>query len=95
MNHRPHLKEYVMARLVTMAVALFVVFSALLIAFIPDNYTVSMAVFLLALGFGIFVLAIYRGAKRMQKELTTINTYLKDLDKVDTIHYKTHFYPRV
>ncbi len=92
MSHRPHLKEYIMARLVTMAVALFAVFAVILMVFIPSSDAVYIAIALLGLGFGIFVFAVYRGAKRMQNELTTINTYLKNLEKIEKIDYKTHFF---
>lgn len=92
---RPHFKEYIMARLVSVAVFIFIVFSLFFILFIPDENVALLALAFLGLGFSVFVLAIYRGANRMQKELTTINKYLEsldNLDKVDTIAYKPHFF---
>ena len=92
MLKRPHFKEYVMARLITMAVLLFLLFSLLLFVLVKDTATLLLVVGLLALAFALFMFAVARGAKRMQNELTTINTYLNNLDKIDKIDYKTHFF---
>jgi signal transduction histidine kinase len=92
MFNRPHFKEYVMARLVTVAVITFIVFSLLLVVFIPDTNTVLIAIGLLALAFCIFIISVYRGAHHMQKELVTISNYLKNLEDIDQIDYKTHFF---
>jgi signal transduction histidine kinase len=81
-----------MARLVTLAVTIGLVFSILLFIFIPQNEAVLIAITLLLFGFSIFVYAIYRGAKSMQKELLTINKYLHNLDSVENIDYKAHFF---
>jgi len=92
MQNRPHFKEYVMARLVTLAVAVFVLCVVLLLVLVDDNQTVWTAVFVIALAFSLFVYAVARGADRMQKELRTINKYLSHIDKVDEIHYKARFF---
>ncbi|HFD14274.1 MAG TPA: HAMP domain-containing histidine kinase [Epsilonproteobacteria bacterium] len=92
MQNRPHFKEYVMARLVTLAVAVFVLCVVLLLVLIEDNQTVWTAVFVIALAFSLFVYAVARGADRMQKELRTINKYLSHIEKVDEIHYKARFF---
>jgi len=81
-----------MARLVTVAVVVFLIFSILFVLFIKDTKVALSSIGLLALAFGIFIFAIYRGAKRMQKELITINTYLKNLEKIDKIDYQTRFF---
>ena len=92
MYNRPHFKEYVMARLVTIAVTLFIVFSILLYMLSEQKTTALWAIFLLSLAFTLFIIAIYRGASRMQKELNTINNYLENLDEVDEIDYKARFF---
>jgi len=92
MYNRPHFKEYVMARLVTIAVTLFIVFSILLYMLSEQKTAALWAIFLLALAFTFFIIAIYRGASRMQKELNTINNYLENLDEVDEIEYKARFF---
>ena len=92
MFHRPHFKEYIMARLVTVAVVTFTVFSLLLVILIPDTNTVLITIGLLALAFSVFIINIYRGAHHMQKELITINNYLKNLEDIDKIDYKTDFF---
>ena len=92
MFERPHLKEYVIARLVTIAILIFIVFSIVLFLFIADTQVALSVIFLLALAFSIFIFAIYRGAGRMQKELNTINKYLKNIDEIDKIDYKARFF---
>jgi len=92
MLKRPHFTEYVMARLVTIAVALFVTFSLITWLMIDDTKVRLIVVILIAMALIIFIYAIYRGARRMQKELMTINLYLKNMDKVDTIDYKARFF---
>ena len=92
MAKHPHFQEYVMARLVTIAVGLFILFSVLLLLFVSDEKQAYIAIIFLGLGFCVFIYAIYRGASRMQKELKTINKYLSNLDKVEKIDYKAHFF---
>ena len=92
MFRRPIFTEFIMARLVTLAVATGVVFSILLLMFIPQNDIAVIAITLLLLGFSIFIFAIYRGAKSMQNELLIINKYLDNMDKAEKIDYKAHFF---
>lgn len=88
----PHFTEYVMARLVTLALTVFVVFSVVLALFVKDTFVLTLVIFLLGLALTIFVYAIYRGASTMQKELIQINMYLKHLDTIDTIDLEKHFF---
>ncbi len=81
-----------MARLVTTAVFIFLICAVILEVFVGNDDVVLLAILLLALSFSIFIFAIYRGAKSMQNELKTINKYLENLDNVDRIDYKTHFF---
>ena len=92
MFKRPHFTEYVMARLVTIAVTLFVIFSIIAWLVIEDTKARLSVIILIAAAFAIFIYAIYRGAKRMQNELMTINRYLKNIEKIDKIDYKVHFF---
>jgi len=92
MSQHPHFTEYVIARLVTTAVTVFILFSALILFLVSENSVALLSIGLLALAFLIFVFIISKGAKRMQKELRTINVYLKNLEKIDKIDYKTHFF---
>lgn len=92
---RPHFKEYIMARLVSISVIIFSIFSLVLTLLLPDQDIALQAIALLGLGFMVFVFAIYRGADHMQRELTTINRYLKSFDrleKVDRIEYEPLFF---
>ena len=92
MFHRPHFQEYVMARLVTVAVITFIIFSLLLVVLVPDTNTVLTAVGLIALAFSVFIVNVHRGAHHMQKELVTISNYLENIEDIDKIEYKTHFF---
>jgi len=81
-----------MARLVTIAVLIFILFSILFTLLIDESTVLFTTVFLMALAFSIFIYAISRGASRMQKELNTINKYLSHIDKVDKMPYKARFF---
>jgi len=81
-----------MARLVTISVVIFIIFSTVLILLSKDKNIALLAIALLAFAFIFFVFSIYRGASRMQKELNTINNYLKNIDKVEEIDYKARFF---
>jgi signal transduction histidine kinase len=92
MFRRPIFTEFIMARLVTLAVVTGLVFSILLLTFIPQNDVAVIAITLLLSGFSIFTFAIYRGAKSMQNELRIINKYLDNMDKAENIDYKANFF---
>ena len=92
MYNRPHFQEYVMARLITVAVIVFIFFSLLLVVLVENDELVWKAITLIGLAFVFFVYAIHRGAKRMERELITINKYMENLDKVDKINYKARFF---
>ncbi|MGB5506525.1 MAG: HAMP domain-containing sensor histidine kinase [Sulfurovum sp.] len=93
MHRRPHFTEYIMARLVTLGVFTGFMFSIIFFIFLPEEGNIAFyATGLLILGFSVFIYAIYRGAERMQKELTVINSYLGKLDKTEEIEYKAHFF---
>jgi len=81
-----------MARIITIAVFILLGTGVLFLLFVKDKEVALSAFFLLALALGIFIFAIYRGAKRMQNELTTISTYLKNLETIEKIDYQTHFF---
>ncbi len=81
-----------MARLVSMAVLLFILFSLFLVLATPDKQEGITPILLIALAFLIFIFFIYRGAAHMQKELMTINKYLANLEEIDKIDYKAHFF---
>ena len=92
MYNRPHFQEYVMARLITVAVIVFILFSLLLVVLVENDEVVWKAITLIGLAFIFFVYAIHRGSKRMERELITINKYMENLDKVDKINYKARFF---
>ncbi|MDQ1325787.1 MAG: two-component system, OmpR family, phosphate regulon sensor histidine kinase PhoR [Campylobacterota bacterium] len=75
-----------------MSILIFVVFTIGLFLLGRDVQTIIFAIILLALAFSFFVFSIYRGAKHMEKELNTINKYLENIDKIDKIDYKAHFF---
>jgi len=91
---RPHFKEYVMARLVTLVVSIFALTSLALISLASENNMdyAYIAIALLGFSFIIFLYFIYRSARQMQNELTIINNYLANLNKIDKIEHQTHFF---
>ncbi len=89
---RPHFKKYVLIRLLTIAVLLFILFSLFLIFATPDRQDGITPIFLIAVAFSIFIFFIYRGAARMEKELIILNKYLANLEKMDQIDYEAHFF---
>jgi len=89
---RPHFTEYIMARLVTLAVFVSFVFSIVFFIFLPEGNTAYYAIMILISGFIVFIYAIYRGARRMENELHIINTYLDNLEKTEKIDYQAHFF---
>lgn len=92
-DERPELKEYVVARLASMASLLFVSFVIILELLLPENdRAVLIASGLIGLALVLFVLAVSRAAKRMQRELLTISNYLKNLEEIENIDYKTDFF---
>jgi len=91
-NKRPHFTEYVIARLVTVAITLFGVFGLIAWLIIDDTDALESVIVLMGLAFMIFVYAVYRGVRRMQNELITINRYLKNMDKIEKVDYKVHFF---
>lgn len=89
---RPHFTEYIMARLVTLAVFTGFVFSTLLYIFIPEADIAFVAIALLISGFSVFIYAINRGARYMENELRLINKYLENLEKTEKIDYQAQFF---
>jgi signal transduction histidine kinase len=82
----------VMARLVTISVSIFALFVVGLF-WLNDNTGQNLLVItFVALAFMFFIYAIYRGARQMQKELVTLNTYLENLDTLDAVEYKARFF---
>lgn len=89
---RPQFKEYVMARLVTMAVGIFTLFATFFALLIDDTEILWYCVGTMAFAFALFIFSIYRGAGRMQKELNLVSTYLSHIETADEINYKTDFF---
>ncbi len=94
MAKRPHFTEYVMSRLISMAAILFILFLIVINLFDLPSKAIFLSTFFVAMTFAVLIYAIYRGARRMQKELMTINTYLKNLEEVDNIDYKARFFTK-
>ncbi len=91
---RPHLTEYVLARLVTIALLLFVLFSVLMFTSGLETSTVFMVLAFVAATFAIFIYTIWRGARQMEKELNILNCYLRDIDTLDKVEYRARFFTK-
>ena len=94
MFDRPHFTEYVMARLVTMAVAIFILFTIGLILLNDSTQNTLFAIAFVGFAFILFIYAIYRGSKQMQKELIVLNDYLKNLETLDGVDHKARFFTK-
>ena len=94
MFNRPLFTEYVMARLVTIAVSVFIFFAVLLVLFNDDAQINLIAIAFVGLAFVLFMFAIYRGARQMQKELNTLNNYLENLETLEGVDYKARFFTK-
>ena len=94
MQLRPSLKEYTMARLVTVAITIFLLFSSFLYLMLKDKQSAWIAITLLAFSFLIFIYTIYHITGRMQDELIVVSKYLENLDKTEKIEYKTDFFTK-
>jgi len=81
-----------MARLVTIAVSIFLFFSSLLLLLVHDAKASWTAIALLALAFSVFIFAIYRVTVRMQSELIIISEYLKNIENTEKIDHEAHFF---
>jgi len=64
-----------MARLVTIAVGIFLLFSSLLLIIVGEKSTSWIAITLIALAFMVFIFSIYKVTGKMQRELMTISRY--------------------
>ena len=92
---RPHFTEYVMARMVTIAVVIFLLFALSMVLFLPDIQVALYAIASVAVAFGVFLFAIYKGASRMQSELRRIDRYLADLEEGTSAKtYKARFFTK-
>jgi len=91
---KPKFTEYVMARLVTLGVFVFILFSVFFAVAMKEERDVLFSILLLGVAFTLFIFSVFRGARRMQRELEVINSYLKNLDKIERIEYETRFFTR-
>jgi len=83
-----------MARLVTIAVSIFILFSVFLVLVNNDAQANLIAIAFVGFALMLFIFAIYRGARQMQKELVVLNRYLENLETLDKVSYKARFFTR-
>jgi len=91
MSKRPNFTEYIMTRLLTLSVFIFIIFSVIILILSKKDQDAMLGILLLALAFILFVFVIYRAAGKMQKELKIISKYLKNLNEIDKIDDARHF----
>ena len=91
MSKRPNFTEYIMTRLLTLSVFIFIIFSVIILILSKKDQDAMLGILLLALAFILFVFLIYRAAGKMQKELKIISKYLKNLNEIDKIDDARHF----
>ena len=92
MFKRPNFHKYVMTRLVTIVVSIFLFITVLFLLLIEQSEHTLTHIVLTAISFALFTFAISKGALRMQHELSTINNYLANLESVNKIDYTVNFF---
>ncbi|SFV90005.1 Sensor histidine kinase [hydrothermal vent metagenome] len=91
---KPHLTEYVLARVVTVAIVLFVSLYIAMLLLEIESKTILIALAFVAFAFTLFIYIIWRGARRMEKELNILNRYLRDIDSLDKVEYRARFFTK-
>jgi len=91
---RPTISEYILARLVTVLVLLVVIFGLFLILSFGFQKIVILTIIATIVALGIFVVIVYRGAKKIERELSTINLYLANIEEIDSVDYETNFFAK-
>ncbi len=88
---KPNLREYAIARFVTVAIGIFLIFSILLVILIDNNSNTVTAIIVLALALIIFMYFVNKYIVKMQKELLSVNSYLSNFKSSESINIKTNF----
>lgn len=91
---RPKISEYILARLVTACVMLVAIFSFFVFLSFGGHQVVYLTIFALILTLLAFILIVYRGAKKIERELSIINQYLANLEEIDSVDYETNFFAK-
>jgi len=91
MFEKPKFTEYVLARLIT--IAIFIVIGAGFFASIilPDR-DIALDLLFLSLSLSIIIYAVYKGSKRIEKKLYTINKHLLQISDTSDLDNETHFF---
>ena len=92
MNYRPQFHEYIMARIVTTSVSVFLIFATLIFLLIDNLEVVTLSIVVIGISFMFFIYIILAMAKRMRKELLLINHYLENIDKMNNVTYKPSYF---
>ena len=91
---KPRLSEYILARIITASLGIYLVFAIVLLSFFGTDMFVWLSLAFVATAFALFIYIVYRGTKNVQKELSIINKYLANLEETDTIDYETKFFAK-
>lgn len=91
---KPRLSEYILARVVTVSLGLYLLFFIIILSFLGSNRLTWLSLAFVALAFIAFIYIVYRGTKSVQKELSIVNKYLANLEETDTIDYETKFFAK-
>lgn len=92
MFKKPNFHEYVMTRLISLVVGIFLLTTILFLLFIEQSEHTITYIILIAISFSLFTFAISKGAKKMQQELSTINNYLENLESLSKIDSRLNFF---
>jgi signal transduction histidine kinase len=93
MFDKPKLTEYVLARLITIAIFLVLIAAVFLVLVFPQR-DITIDIALLSLGLATIIYAVYKGSQRIEKKLDTINQHLTQITDESNLDNETHFFTR-
>ena len=92
MQKRPYFKSYLMFSLFQVAGVLFLLFSLLAYLLIEDKAALFLPISLIAGVLGLFLLVLYLGLSRIERQLRRVNHYLSDSDALENIEERSDFF---
>ncbi|MEA2028458.1 MAG: HAMP domain-containing sensor histidine kinase, partial [Campylobacterota bacterium] len=93
MFEKPRLTEYVLARLITIAISIVIGAAIFATLVVPDR-DIMLDILFLILALAIIIYAVYKGAQRIEFKLNRINKHLVELADSSDLDNHTHFFTR-
>ncbi len=94
MSSKVHFTKYIIVRLATAAVLILSLFFMTMYMIGFDRREIMMVSVWVIASLFLFMLVIWRGSKKIQKALNTLNGYLKNPDNLDDAEVSKHFWTK-